>query len=621
MSRIRPLLFITVFMIVGAICAYSEANLEPVDPQALPGMLRQGHPRLMLTDEHLAALKAAAPTDPVLQNYVSQVLAQADDVLALPALEHKLVGPRLLSVSRNCLHRIYTLGVAWRWTSDEKYAKAAESNLLTVCAFPDWNPSHFLDTAEMSHAVGVGYDWFYPYLSDESRLKIREGLIQHGMMAGKTAYNSGAWWSKSEFNWNQVCNSGLTVGALAIADTDPAWAEYIVPRAVASLPKALAAYGPDGAWMEGPGYWHYATRYTAYGLCAMDTALGTDFGLSTIKGLSVTGLFPTYATGPTGLLLNYADSGERARRRPMPCMFWLARKYDNTFISDAEHAVVAKDGADACHVVWYVPPSGVPLGDRNLDRHFRSPVDIMVMRSAWDDPNALFVGVKGGYNQVNHGHLDLGNFEMDALGVRWARDLGSDDYNLPGYWDKRKGGKRWQYYRLNSQSHNVPLLNGNDQDANAVAKVLRFESQPDHAFVTLDLSSAYPDLAKSVTRGVAVTKGRKGVLVQDEFALAKPCEVQWGMTTDAGIEPHEDGTAMLTLDGNQLLARVLSPEGAQFTVGSAEQQPPQKTNKGVNRLLVRVPGDGDVTIAVQLAPVWTDGGAQPEVTVQPISAW
>ena len=91
-----------------------------------------------------------------------------------------------------------------------------------------------------------------------------------------------------------------------------------------------------------------------------------------------------------------------------------------------------------------------------------------MFRSAWDDPAALFVGVKAGYNQVNHGHLDLGNFELDALGERWARDIGSDDYNLPGYWSGGRGGKRWSYYRLGSESHNVCMLGGAQQDPRQV---------------------------------------------------------------------------------------------------------------------------------------------------------
>ena len=53
-----------------------------------------------------------------------------------------------------------------------------------MCEFPDWNPSHFLDTAEMSNAVGVGYDWLYDYLDEPTRKKVREALITLGLKPG-----------------------------------------------------------------------------------------------------------------------------------------------------------------------------------------------------------------------------------------------------------------------------------------------------------------------------------------------------------------------------------------------------------------------------------------------------
>lgn len=566
--------------------------------------LRPGHPRLMLTQEHLEELKALAQSDTVLQKYLRDLREQADKLLDAKPLEHKLVGPRLLSVSRACLDRVYTLALAWRWFGDERYAKAAEANLLTVCAFPDWNPSHFLDTAEMSHAVGVGYDWLFPWLGEESREKIRHALIEIGLKPGIKVYESGRGWPTSDFNWNQVCNGGMIAGALAIAETDPSYAEFIVPQAVASLPKAIESYGPDGAWMEGPSYWGYATRYTAYGICALDTALGTDFGLTDNPGLRNAGYFPNYTAGPTGLYLNYADSGERGSRKPLPCMFWLAKKYNDVAISDAEHRVVAKFDASPEHVVWYVPPSGKESEPLALDKHFGGKVDVVVMRSAWDDPNALFVGVKGGYNQVNHGHLDLGNFEMDALGVRWVRDLGSDDYNLPGYWDKKPGGKRWQYYRLNSQSHSVPLLNGKNQDESAVAKILDFTSETDRASTTFDLTEAYPD-AKQVHRAVSLIDGRNKVRIRDTFKFETLTNLTWGLTTDAEIAINEDGTATLTLGGKTLTARINVPEGAQFATFSAKQHEPEKKNAGVRRLLLEWFGiQGDIVVDITLEPNW-----------------
>jgi hypothetical protein len=617
-----PFLVIPALIFVGISASGSETVQVPTADTVL-STLDRSHPRLLMKSDGLERLKHQAKSDTLLQKYIGLIIRQADRCCSQPPLEHVLIGPRLLSVSRDCLDRIYALGMAWRLTGEEKYARKAEEDLLTVCAFPDWNPSHFLDTAEMSHAVGIGYDWFFSRLNPEAREKLRRGLIEHGMKPGAAAYsgvNGPLWWVKSEFNWNMVCNSGLLIGALAIAETDPEYARIIVPGAVQSMPTALASYAPDGAWGEGPGYWHYATSYVAYGLSALESALGTDFGLSKAQGLDMSGLFPLYTTGPTGLYLNFADSGENSRRSPMPCMFWSARTYKNTFISDNEHELMAQRGASAQHLVWYLPPSGKGAKKLDLDRRFKGKVDVAVFRSGWGADD-LFVGVKGGYNQVNHGHLDLGNFELDALGVRWARDLGSDDYNLPDYWDNKKGGKRWVYYRLNSFSHSVPLLNNKSQDELGLAEFLKFQSKSSSSYVVIDLTSSYSPAAKSAKRGISLVGDRRAALVQDEFVLDSPTEITWAMTTDAEIT-LDGRRAMLKLKGKELTARILSPMGAQFTVESAEQQPPQKANRGVKRLLVRLPGQtGAVCVAVLLSPKWEKGEEVARTDIKPLVKW
>ncbi|UCE99802.1 MAG: heparinase, partial [Planctomycetota bacterium] len=406
-------------------CAHStNAESQVVDGSYLVNRLYEEHPRLILKNKDLKTLKQKCLEDEILRRCVKQVLKSADGYLETPFLKYEKRGPRLLHVSRECLRRIYTLGTAWRWTGDEKYAKRALDELLAVCSFKDWNPPHFLDTAEMSHAVGIGYDWFYHYLDEHRRNEIRESLIRNGLRSGIDSYLQEAWWARSSFNWNQVCNSGLLIGAIAIAETDPEYLEQIGPSAIANLPIALKEYGPDGVWPEGISYWIYATNYTAYGLSAMQSAFGADFGLLDVKGLSKTGYFPIYGAGPTGLFFNFADSGDYQTAKSLPVMFWLGRTYENYIFSDFAHALLAKYGSTYEHLIWYKPSSGKGISFPDLDCCFDGSVPVAVFRSSWGDPNALFLAVKGGYNQVNHGHLDLGNFEIDALGVRWVRDLG-----------------------------------------------------------------------------------------------------------------------------------------------------------------------------------------------------
>ena len=69
-----------------------------------------------------------------------------------------------------------------------------------MAAFPDWHPAHFLDTAEMTHACAIGYDWFYHYWTSSRRTTIRSAIINLGLNAGLAQYTSNVGWSQSSGN-------------------------------------------------------------------------------------------------------------------------------------------------------------------------------------------------------------------------------------------------------------------------------------------------------------------------------------------------------------------------------------------------------------------------------------
>lgn len=603
--------------VLAAVLVAAQAQPPPA-PEAALSRLDKTHPRLILKDKDLAELKILIDRDPLARSVQQSVLRSAEGLVGRGAVSYHKIGPRLLQVSRDCMNRIYTLGLAWRLTGQPAYLKKAEEELLAVCAFKDWNPSHFLDTAEMSHAVGIGYDWFFHALSPESRGKIKDGLIRLGLKPGMDCYGAKkAWWVTSEYNWNLVCNSGLVVGALAIAETDPEYARAIVPAAAASMPKAFGLYEPDGAYAEGPGYWNYATSYAVFGLAALQSALGTDFGLSAAKGFEQAGYFPLHASGPTGLYFNYADASESLRRN-IPSLFWLARRYGNPVFAEAEREMIkTRGGGEPLDLVWYVPPDGRPVPPLEPDKHFRGRVEVACFRSAWKDPQAFYVAVKAGFNQVNHGNLDLGSFVLEALGERWARDLGGDDYNLPGYWDGKPKGRRWTYYRLGSFSHNVCTINGQPQDALAESKFLKFAP----GLVTVDLAAAYRPHARVALRGIQLLDNRRRVLVQDDFLLDSPGEILWGMTT--GAEIAADGPrAVLSQKGKQLVVRIVSPAGARFETESAERPPPENPNKGMRRLVARLKDQrGEARVAVLFGPAGPEGVLETPPKLRPVAQW
>jgi hypothetical protein len=278
-------------------------------------------------------------------------------------------------------------------------------------------------------------------------------------------------------------------------------------------------------------------------------------------------------------------------------------------------------------LLWYDGSGGKSdLAALPLDKYFRN-AEVAMFRSAWDDRNALFVGFKSGDNKANHSNLDLGSFVLDAMGVRWAVDLGSDNYNMPGYF----GPQRWTYYRLRAEGHNTLVINpdaGVDQDPSAATTIARFESKPDRAFTITDLTPAYARHARKVQRGIAMLN-RQQVLVQDEIQTAKAAEVWWFLHTAAKADVEGDGSvATLTLGGKRMRASILSPKGALFTVMDAQPLPSsphptmQNKNSGIRKLAIHLSGVTDTRLAVQLAPVrGGDAASQPVLKLSPLAEW
>jgi hypothetical protein len=584
------IIILLVFLIVLAPCGNRVFAAKPEqDPLAT---LRPHHPRLLALDGDIERLRALIASDSTAREWHQYLRHRAAEMLDQPPVEYHLVGPRLLGVSREALRRITTLALIYRLDRDRACADRALRELMTICAFADWHPPHFLDTAEMTHAAAIGYDWLYHLLSPQQRAAVRQAIVDEGLKPALSFYNLNTGWAAGVFNWTQVCNGGIGIGALTIADEEREIAATILKFACKSIRKSLDEYSPDGAWAEGPGYWGYGSRYAVYFLAALDTALGADFGLSDHPGLAAAGDFRVYSAGPTHRAFNFADGGEGIGRAGH--MFWLARRYAKPLYAWYERQVPGSP--DPWALLWYSAQGEAPR-DLPRDKWFRR-VNVVFLRSAWGDPNAVFVGFKGGQNPVGHGQLDMGTFVLDALGQRWALDLGGDDYNLPGYFDGK--AQRWTYYRNRTEGHNTLLINGENQALKCEAPIIAFHSALDRAFAVADLSAAYPMVTRA-WRGAALLE-RKHVLIQDEIESAAPVDITWAMHTSAAVS-LDGATAVLTQGERSLTARILAPEGAQFATASADPGPPQARNEGVTKLVVRLPQcSGAARLAVLLSP-------------------
>src|SRR5215471_52599 len=513
MLRIALLIFVVT-------SASAQTISAPDHPLAT---LRPEHPRLIASEDDFKRLRELVTSDAFAGKLYANLKQQADKMLDQPTVEHKLIGPRLLDQSRRCLDRVYTLALVYRISGESKYLDRAVKELHAAAGFPDWNPSHFLDVAEMTHAFAIGYDWLFQKLTPDDRALFRKTIQEKGLDEAIKIYQKHNWWTVAVHNWNQVCNGGITLGALAIADEDRDRAEYIVKQSIGSIQLAMASYAPEGGWAEGPGYWQYATSYNVYFLAALETALGTDFGLSSLPGFEHAGEFRIYFQGPTGTF-DYADAHPSAGSSPE--MFWLAHRFSQpVFAWDELRHLTSNRSPSALDLIWGQATGKSPsAAGWPLTRMFQG-VNVAFLRSDWESPDAFWIGVKGGDNHANHSHLDLGSFVLDARGVRWALDLGSDNYNLPGYFGKQ----RFTYYRLRTESHNTVLIDGENQDTKAQAPMTMRKG-----VVSIDLAQAYPGKVTKFLRTIELTP-QNVVAVRDEIEAPGLVAALWGIATDAQV--------------------------------------------------------------------------------------
>lgn len=613
--RLVAALLLAVLSVTGQPAAQppGPAAAPPVPPAAPPILrtLRAGHPRLLVTDDDLARVRTLLAADPRVRAWRTTLQQRALAMLDEPPVQRVLEGPRMLAQSRAALRRITTLAGLYRLDADPRKLARARAEMLAAAGLADWNPSHFLDTAELTAALAIGYDWLHAELTADERARIRAAIVGKGLAPGLSAIDSGAWWAvQGRNNWTQVCLGGLALGALAVAEDEPATAARVLAAARGEgLAARLARYAPDGGDEEGPSYWDYATSYTAFLLGALDTALGTDFGLGKAEGLAGTGLFRMHAIGPTGAQFNYADAREAPGGAPQ--MLWLAGRFDRPEYAAHERSWLQRSpaGPEIFHLLWAARPPSREATAPAPSMRFQG-VDVAFMRGDWRDPLTTWVGFKGGRNAASHAHLDLGSFVVEALGERWAVDLGPDDYDLPEYF----GRLRWSYLRLRTESHNTVLVNGGNQDPAAAAPIVAFSDDSYRSFAVADLTAAYGPAVIRAHRGIALVDGRD-VLIQDEIEAAD-ADVVWQMATRAAVAPNY-GTSVLRQGGRTLYLRVVEPVDALVRAGALAAAAPQAQQPEVTMIRV-LPRARAPQLRIV---VWLSTADRPAPPVTPLAEW
>ena len=515
---------------------------------------------------------------------------------------------RLLFVSWDLQNYAVALSLAYKLTGDRKYFDYAWPHLKAAAEMPDWNPSHHIDVGTLAYGYAIAYDWFYDAMSEEQRRIMEKGAyenlfytVNRAVEDPHTAYTT----VLMSNNHNVFSNAGVMATVLGFMDVYPEIASKIGADVVRILECFMDKFAPMGAYYEGPYYAETAINYTVRVLAAMESVLGTTYGLDKAQGFDMIADFVVLLQSDVASY-NFADS--KMSLLAIAGMFWNFNHYKRHGAKDTLAEKNFKNPPSttvAEALLWYNVDDESEACDMPTAIHYPEE-EIVSMRDAYRD-GQTFVGIKAGKTVYAHSHLDAGSFIFDAKGRRWAYDFGQDNYNL--YYKY----SHWDVFRLRVESHNSLVINPDHTPGYVLgseAPITEFTVTEQDVKTVIEKTALYGAErgVASARRGYLFTESRSALVIRDEVGLTRESDMLWTMYTDADIEISGNVATLYDKADREKHISLEFTASGDFELGFEDARPlptspdipEQRKNEGFHRLYLRMRASGDVTITVKI---------------------
>lgn len=527
------------------------------------------HPRILLCDEDFRRLAAylASGAYPVLSLRHNKVIAYAETLVGVPIPtlaeivaqypSYNVQKNRHLGlVARPALAHLFSCAYAYRTTGQEQFLTECKGLLLQLCADENWYPSSFLSTAEISLGVAIAYDWLYYDLSKAERTLLRSNLVSKGILArGEKILASGG-------NTGQVFNAGLLAAALAVWEKDKSDARTLIEESIANVPGIVdAIYAPRGSYAEGYSYWNYGTSYQCIYDEMLLSAFGDDKGLSSHTGFRESGQYRLFMED-TVAPFSYSDGG-RTSPGASTALWWYAAHYQQPGlllnalalgdrISDGRYSAlvpVSLAKYAPIHTATTPPAQNVWVDSNDAS------APVVIVRKGWNGTaDDVYLGLKGGQANLNHGHMDAGSFVYHSQGVVWSADVQQKDYSVytsAGLEGHNQQSGTWKALVYNSLGHSTisfanysgstVKLHPTDHIVSGKATFLNSWTTGSALGGQLDLTPVFEGQARSVRRkAVLLEDGSLKIEDRIQALSGNDAKLIWRLVTPATVSIDGD---------------------------------------------------------------------------------
>ena len=314
------------------------------------------------------------------------------------------------------------------------------------------------------------------------------------------------WWmafEKDDFvnNWNVWVNYNV-LNCILLIETDEHKRVEGIYKTMQSVDKFINYYKNDGACEEGPAYWSSAGGMLFQYLDLLGMATNKKVDIYQHPLIKNIGAYICNAFISQPYYINFADASAKLNpdagliyrygkatndTKMMGFGSYLAKMEKwNTKVPQANLENTIADLAIASEMALYPPQQ--PF----VKTSWMAETEIALARDNDTSSAGFYFAAKGGHNNESHNHNDVGNFILYYNGQPALIDIGAETYTRQTF-----GPERYSIWAMRSTYHNLPVINGIEQQNGLQykGKNASFNADTKKAIFSLDIAGAYPNSA------------------------------------------------------------------------------------------------------------------------------
>jgi len=335
------------------------------------------------------------------------------------------------------------------------------------------------------------------------------------------------WDDGSVNNWTPWCNYNMLTSILLIED-DPKKKEDAIYKTLESVDLFINSYPEDGGCNEGPSYWGVAGGKMFDYLRLLKTCTNGKIDIFNHELIKNIGRYIACVYISNGIYYdNFGDAPFKIHQDAGK-IYRFGKNIGDSLVTDfgafllehdayGKNVVVGKIGETLENLFnlddWQECPKVEPL----LPEYYLPDLDIVIARENANSTNGFYFAAKGGSNGEGHNHNDVGSFMLYYNGDPVLIDVGVGTYTK-----KTFSSQRYEIWTMQSNYHNLPVINGYGQSPGGQFKSQNstYSSGKNKVSFSTDIALAYPSEANvsKWKRTYTLERGKR-FIIHDDFKL------------------------------------------------------------------------------------------------------